>query len=159
MRVISICIILSGMLYILGCQPTVDIEAEKAAIVAVNEKNMAAFVSRDYDGEAEVWAHEPYVVHAQGQFARVGWETISANYKTTFSRQNPNVVWNSMTASNYDIRLNGNIACVFYDQRTETTRNGEKRTNDAKNLKYFEKKNGQWKVIGVFPGETPASSE
>jgi ketosteroid isomerase-like protein len=144
--------ILSGIIFLFGCQPQVDIAAEEAAIKAVNEKNMAAANAADYEGEAEVWAHEPYIVHGFYEPVKVGWDTLSAHYKTTFSNREPGLVFHARTASNYDIRMNGNIAFVLYDEHVEFTQDGEKRVNDYKTLKYFEKKNGQWKVIGVFPG-------
>ena len=56
-----------------------------------------------------------------------------------------------MTASNYDIRLNGNVAFVFYDQHQEYTEEGERKTDTHRELKYFEKKDGEWKVVVVIP--------
>ena len=53
------------MIIFYGCQQQVDIEAEEAAIKAVNEKQMSAFIARDYEEEAEVWVQEPYIVHYQ----------------------------------------------------------------------------------------------
>ena len=113
---------------------------------------MAAFVDRDYDSEAEVWAQEPYILYASVDPPLVGWEKLSANYRTNFAPESePSVVFHVMTASNYDIHLNGNVAFVFYDQHAEYTEDGERKTGDAKSLKYFEKKNGQWRIIAVIP--------
>jgi len=129
-----------------------SIAAEEAAIIAVNEKQMTAFITHDYQAEAEVWSQEPYIVHYESAGPNVGWEAISANYKTIF---NPGleggVVYHSMTASNYDIHINGNVAFVFCDQHQEYTVDGERKADSHRELKYFEKKDGQWKVIVVIP--------
>ena len=58
-------------------EQSVDLVSEEAAIIAVNEKQMAAYVARDYAGEAEVWAQEPYIVHYYSTAPDIGWETIS----------------------------------------------------------------------------------
>ena len=94
---------------------TVDLASEEAAIKAVNEKQMAAYVARDYAGEAEVWAQEPYIVHYYSAAPDIGWDTISSRYRTNLDpASGSGRVYHVMTASNYDIRLNGNVAFVFY---------------------------------------------
>ena len=103
------------------------------------------------DGEAEVWAQEPYILHASFDPYLVGWEKLSSNYRTNFAPESePSAVVHVMTASNYDIHLNGNVAFVFYDQHSEYTEDGERKTGDSKSLKYFEKKNGQWRIIAII---------
>ena len=152
MRPISTITSLCTVVFLLACQQSVAADAEKAAIKAVNEKQLAAYVGRDYDGEAEVWAQEPYIVHASRNPPTVGWEKLSASYRTEFAPESePSVVFHVMTASNYDIHLNGNVAFVFFDQHVEYTEDGERKTGDGKSLKYFEKKNGQWRIIAVIP--------
>ena len=131
---------------------TNSIAAEKDAIIAVNEKQLTAFITHDYQAEAEVWSQEPYIVHYESAGPNVGWEAISANYKTIFEPSTePGVVIHSMTATNYNIHLNGNVAFVFYDQHSDYTENGERITDSHRELKYFEKKDGEWKIIVVIP--------
>ncbi len=152
MRTIPIYVILYVIICLSSCEQKVDIAAEEASIIAVNEKQMAAFVARDYAGEAEVWVQEPYIVHYHAAAPDIGWQTIGSNYQTSFDPEaDPGRVYHAMTASNFDIRLNGNIAFVFYDQHEEFTEEGERITYDHRELKYFEKKDGQWKIIVVIP--------
>jgi len=152
MRTISVYIILVLIVCLSSCDQKADIAAEEAAIIAVNEKQMTAFVARDYAGEAEVWVQAPYIVHYHAAAPDIGWQTISANYQTSFDPEaEPSRIYHSMTASNYDILLNGNIAFVFYDQHEEYTEEGEKITTDHRELKYFEKNDGQWKIVVVIP--------
>ena len=129
-----------------------DLVSEEAAIIAVNEKQMAAFVARDYAGEAEVWVQEPYIVHYYATGPDIGWKTISSRYKAILDPASESGrVYHEMTASNYDIRVNGNVAFVFYDQHEEYTEESERKTDDHRELKYFEKTDGQWKVVLVIP--------
>ncbi len=152
MRTIPIYVILYVIVCLSSCEQKVDIAAEEAAIKAVNEKQMKAFVARDYAVEAEVWVQEPYIVHYHAAAPDIGWQTISSNYQTSFDpAADPGRVYHVMTASNFDIRLNGNIAFVFYDQHEEYTEKGERKTNDHRELKYFVKNDGQWKVVVVIP--------
>jgi ketosteroid isomerase-like protein len=152
MRSISTLTVLCAVVLSIACQQSVAGDSDEAAIKAVNEKQLAAFVNRDYDGEAEVWAQEPYIAHANHDPISVGWEKLSAHYKTAFaSESEPSVVLHAMTASNYEIHLNGNVAFVFYDQHYEYTEDGERKTADSKALKYFEKKDGQWRIVAIIP--------
>jgi ketosteroid isomerase-like protein len=152
MRSISTVTRLCTVVFLIASQQSVADDSEEAAIKAVNEKQMAAYVGRDYDGEAEVWAQEPYIAHAGRNPPTVGWEKLSASYRTSFAPESePSVVFHAMTASNYDIHLNGNVAFVFFDRHREYTVDGERKTDDGKSLKYFEKKNGQWRIIAIIP--------
>jgi ketosteroid isomerase-like protein len=152
MRSILIISNLCTVVFLIVCQQAVAGDSEEAAIKAVNEKQLTAFVNRDYGGEAEVWAQEPYIAHGNHDPVSVGWEKLSAHYKTAFAPESePSVVLHSLTASNYDVHLNGNVAFVFYDQHAEYTEDGERQTMESKALKYFEKKDGQWKIIAIIP--------
>lgn len=126
-------------------------DADKMAIIELNEKQMSAFNARDYEATSDVWAHEDYVVHAFSNPPTVGWKAIDERYKKMFANPNPTYVYTSRTAANVEIEINGNIAFMLYDEHINYTEEGEKKSNDYKSLKYFEKKAGQWKVIAVIP--------
>jgi ketosteroid isomerase-like protein len=152
MRSISTITGLCTIVFLIACQQSVAADSEEAAIKAVNEKQLAAVVNLDYDGEAEVWAQEPYIIHASYDPHLVGWEKISSQYKINFAPESePSYVLHALTASNYDVHLNGNVAFVFYDEHAEYTEDGERKSRDGKLLKYLEKKNGQWRIIAVIP--------
>jgi ketosteroid isomerase-like protein len=143
-------VLLMGMF---SCKQELNIAAEEEAIKSVNEKQLVAFKAFDYEGESAVWAHEPYIVYGPTDTMKIGWENLSAHYQENFKnwKRDQNFIVNQMTASNYDIRVNGNIAFATYDEFHEIVSNDEKTTSQSRSLKYFEKKNGQWKIIGVFP--------
>jgi ketosteroid isomerase-like protein len=125
--------------------------ADKAAIIKLNENQMVAFNARDYLATMEIWAHEPYIVHGFTEPPTVGWKAIDERYEKMFSRRNPAITYTARTASNYEIHINGNVAFILYDEKIEYTEDGDKKKNEYKTLKYFEKKNGKWKVVAVIP--------
>jgi hypothetical protein len=48
-----------------GCMqaPQADVEGlDKSAITAVLDKQTRSYFQRSYEGEADVWAHQPYIM-------------------------------------------------------------------------------------------------
>jgi ketosteroid isomerase-like protein len=147
-------VLVLGSLVMLSFQQKVDIEQEKEAIKAVNQKQLDAVKAADYEGEAAVWAHEPYIVHATtaGGKGKVGWDSLSAHYKKSFEerKKDPgNNVIKEITASNYDIQLSGNVAFIMYDEYAEGKWEGEDFSSKSKVVKHLIKKDGEWKITVV----------
>ncbi len=141
---------------LVACEQKVDVAAEEAAIKAVNQKQLDAVRTVSYEGEAAVWAHEPYIVHG----TTVGWDSLSVGYKKTFEewkelmKNEPDKYHrDEWTGSNYDIHLNGNVAFIFYDEHIRGIWEGESVSTDFRRLKYLEKKDGEWKIVAVLPAE------
>ena len=84
MHIHLIMVICCGIVILSSCENSVDSAAEKAAIIAVNEKQMQAFITHDYQAETEVWSQEPCIVHYQADGSDIGWQAISSRYKTIF---------------------------------------------------------------------------
>ena len=161
MRNPVIYLVLLTALGLVACEQKVDVAAEEEAIKAVNQKQLDAIRTASYEGEAAVWAHEPYIVHGTVPGgAVVGWDSLSVMYKKIFEE------WKELmknepekshrdewTGSNYDIHLNGNVAFIFYDEHNHGVWEGESYSNDSRTLKYMEKKDGEWKIVAVLPAE------
>lgn len=132
----------------------VDIAAEEEAIKAALKKEMDTFKNLDYEGIASVWSHEPYIYHQS--FGIVGWDSLSIQYKTIIrevQEKGPEYATiRELSASNFDIYLNGNVAFVLYDEHYDYTYKGEESSGLRKVNKYFEKKEGEWKLVAVLPG-------
>ena len=132
-----------------SCQNKIDIEAEKEAIKQVVLAQLDAVKAFSYDGEAAVWAQRPYIVRKD----IVGWDAVSVYYQKMFkkwSAEPENFQARVLTASNFDIYINGNFASVFHDEHFEGIFEGEEGTNDGRVHKYLEKIEGEWKVITLF---------
>ncbi len=132
----------------------VDMAAEEEAIKAALIKEMDTFKNFDYEGIASVWSHEPYIYH--NSFGIVGWDSLSIQYKTIIrevQEKGPEYATiRELSASNFDIHLNGNVAFVLYDEQSDYTWEGEESSGVHKVMKYFEKKEGEWKLVAVLPG-------
>jgi ketosteroid isomerase-like protein len=147
-------ILFIGAIACIKYEEKVETAAEEEAIKAIIKKQLVAVGNFDYEGEAEVWAHEPYIV-AHGV---VGWDSLSIWYKTNFRefsekvKEDPeNYVPYQASASNFDIHLNGNVAFVFYDHQSSYTYDGEKHSGVSRRLKCLEKKEGKWKMVAFLP--------
>ncbi len=151
-KLIILGITLILVLFTIGCQKQVDIDAEKAAIKKVLQAQLDAFKNVSYEGEASVWAHKPYIVGKK----TVSWDSISAHYQTEFPdmkkliEEDPdNHTIKEFTASNFDIYVNGTFAASFHDEYMEYIWEGKESNNKYRTLKYLEKINGEWKVIAI----------
>lgn len=153
-------LVLLAALGLVACEQKVDVAAEEEAIKAVNQKQLDAVRTASYEGEAAVWAHEPYIVHGSGTRDAVGWDSLSVVYKKTFEewkklmQDEPDKYHrDEWTGSNYDIHLNGNVAFIFYDEHVRGIWEGESVSTDNRVLKYLEKKDGEWKIVAVLPAK------
>jgi ketosteroid isomerase-like protein len=136
-----------------ACQQKTDVAAEKEAIKAINQKELEACENFNYEGEAEIWLHEPYIVHTRAKIDSgvKGWEALSRHYKDLYSRlkQDPNSEV-EFTAENFDIQIEGDNAFLMYDETMEGVLNGQKYSHEKRVYKYFLKKDGEWKLLAVY---------
>jgi ketosteroid isomerase-like protein len=131
------------------CQKKIDIEAEKESIKKVVQAALDAIKAKDYDAEVATWVHSPYIERR----GIVGWDSVSVFYQKRFKQWNDepeSLQVRVLTASNFDIYINGNFASVFHDEHFEGIFEGEEGTNDGRVHKYLEKIEGEWKVITLF---------
>lgn len=159
MRNPVIFLVLLAALGLVACEQKVDVAAEEEAIKAVIQKQLDAVRTASYEGEAAVWAHEPYIFHSGGG-GFVGWDSLSVLYKKTFKewkefmKNEPDKYHrDEYTGINYDIHLNGNVAFVFYEDKIRGVWKGESVSTNGRRLKYLEKKDGEWKIVAVITGK------
>jgi len=133
----------------------VDIAVEEAAIKAVLEKQTAAYSNRNLEGEAEVWAHEPYVYRGPANGV-LGWEALRSLYDEEF-RTGSGPPW---SFQNYDFHIHvaGDVAWAVYDQTKEIpNEQGELQSELAWECRILEKRAGEWKIVlqmgGPYPDE------
>jgi len=150
-----------ALLWSAACR-TVDTAAEEEAIKLVLKKQTDAFYNRSMEGEAEVWAHEPYVFRGFSIDNVIGWENLSRLYQEVFE----STAWPPYLAehSRFFIHVREDVAWAVYHQvlyieneqgRTEAIEGWEHRI--------LEKKNGQWRIVLQMnapyppPGDAPDS--
>ncbi len=128
-----------------GCQHKIDIEAEKEAIKKAVQTQLDFAKALSADGES-VWAHKSYVVRGNV----ISWDSVFAFYQTNFPKWKEEYQIDEFTAFNFDIHINANFAAVFHEEKMVGTYSGEDMTRVNRRLKYLEKINGEWKIIGEF---------
>jgi len=143
---IMLIVVISGTF---GCQKKTDLSAEKEAIKAVNKKQLDAMESFNYEGEAEVWLHEPYILHSTNDIR--GWDSLSVYYREEFKKlQEDSENKIRFNAENFDVIINGNIAILSYDESSEGTLFGDEFSNKGRAYKYLMKKDGEWKILAIL---------
>ncbi len=157
MRNPVIFLVLLAALGLVACEQKVDVAAEEEAIIAVNQKQLDAARTADYEGEAATWANEPYIVIRKSGNKVIGWDSLSVYYKKTFKERKElmknepdNYIIREFSGSNYDIHLHGDAAYILYDEHVKGIWEGEEFSNDPKVAKYLEKMDGEWKIVAVF---------
>lgn len=123
---------------------------EEAAIIKMMEADTKAFLAGDVAGLKNTWAFTPYTrgmaVSADGQKAYGGsgddmskWVESVKPTTATFAN------------SNYNIRINGNMAWATYDQKITQQ---DKSTVVSHEVRCMEKINGKWRIVMVasLPG-------
>jgi len=157
MRNPVIFLVLLAALGLVACEQKVDVAAEEEAIKAVIQKQFNAACSDDYEGQAAVWAHEPYIALRSSGRKIMGWDSLSVWYKETYEknrelRKNEPDKYriDECSGSNYDIHLHCDAAYVLYEEHWEGIWEGEDFSGDYKFAKYLEKKDEEWKVVAVL---------
>jgi hypothetical protein len=143
--------------------PQADVEGlDESAITAVLDKQTRSFFQRSYEGEADVWAHQPYIMRMIRTLERdlepdVGWDTIGTSYKT-FMEENPEPIEDlEFTRTNVHLQIHGDGAWVVYEQHLEGKAEGEPFSQDSREVRFLARIDGQWKIVYQYSG--PLSPE
>ena len=126
---------------------SMNLEAERKAILeTLNNETKAAF-ERDYDAWQKKWIHDQsitkiYLDFSENTFSEsVGWDEISQFVKT-FMEEYPEPEPVPKQLDKINVRLYGNGAWVTYEQQDSLR--GLKRET-----RLMEKVDGEWKIAGM----------
>ncbi len=149
-RALMILIAITGFIFgmtTIAAAGNVDVQKEEEAIKKVIERQNEGWLKKNYDIEAEVWAHEPYIVKvSQSGEEVVGWDAISARYKRKFEGCNPGSDLR-YTYSNFHFKIYNNIAWVTHEQSLRIHGLTAIRTLKGWESRILEKRNGKWKIV------------
>ncbi len=162
MRRHIIYVVLLPLLGIWARGQEVDVAAEKDAIKVAIQHEKDAYRTLDYEGYAASWVHAPYILHPGlgEEESIVGWNSLQAAIKNTIKTRRKEPDKNrvdELTASNFDIHHNGNIAYVIYDGQSKGIWGGEPFSSDGRQVTYLVKKDGEWKVLAIFNMDSETS--
>ncbi len=124
-----------------------DIEADKAAILAVIRAETDAWLRRDFDALASHWVHSPQTRRLHS-FASIGvrvdegWETIADHIRNVMARHpKPNAFEGRVRWEGINVFVDGNMGWITYDQIGLDDEADVKRL-----LKVVHRVEGVWKI-------------
>jgi DNA-binding CsgD family transcriptional regulator len=129
-----------------------DIDDDKAAILAVIHAETDAYMRRDFEALAAHWVHSPharrmYAYSSIGNVVDEGWDVIKLRMQQTME-QNPaamdiatHVTWERM-----NIVVSGDMAWASYDQIGTRANDKFEMAGTQHELKIFQRVDGRWKI-------------
>jgi len=131
-----------------SCQEKIDIEKEKAAIIAVIEEETNAYLARDYDRLAATYVQDETNIDLRagksGYGYGVGWEEIGSAFKEAIDNS-PEPDGSKEVKTNYKIKVYQESAWAVFDNEGYNSE-GEL-TNKSIHVEFLEKVNGEWKIV------------
>ena len=147
MKTLTLLLLSSLLFFGISCTESVDVEKEKAAIIAVIEEETDAFYARDVDRMNAVYPDDGNATHMNandwGYNYTTNWDGES-NFKEFFAN-NPDPVENNEKKTNWRIRVYPGAAWASYDNESYDENN--ELTGSSKHDQFLEKQNGQWKIV------------
>ena len=147
MKTLTLLLFSSLLFFGISCTDTVDIEKEKAAIIAVIEEETDAFYARDAERLNAVYPADGNATHLNAAKGGYGYTTEwdgGAQFKEFFEN-NPDPVENTEVKKNYRIRVYQGAAWASYDNESYDE-NGVL-TSASKHDQFLEKQDGKWKIV------------
>jgi hypothetical protein len=131
-------------------------QSDATAIMQVVADESSAFWNKDFEAWAQCWLHAAYI-RMIGWWARggitviEGWEALSSRVKTTMAANpDPNPTAAHVRRENVNLRINGNMAWVTFDQYGQDTGDLEMDMPGlSRETRILEKQPDGWKIVYV----------
>ena len=135
-----------------GCsEKSVDIDAENAAIKKVLIDETSAYLKQDLVGVLDAFAQDDNSIYlsvgSKGYKEIIGFEGITKYFRVSGKSD-----WSAYTdykveRSNWNIKISGKNAMVYFNQTMEFKMNGEPMETHSKEIRFMEKIKGDWKIV------------
>lgn len=139
-----------ALLVFASCQEKIDLAKETEAIKAVIINETTAFDNQRYDSVITNLAHDSLFIRmttGKTEYTEVvGWDHM-ANWYKEFAVADLSDYSVERERFNWKIKVYPESAWVVYDQITRYTYQGNKDYRQTKEIRFLEKKDGQWKII------------
>lgn len=150
MKNYSFLLIVCVCLSLISCEKKMDVEKEKEAIKAVIINETTAFDNQQYDGVVATLAQDSLFIRmstGKTEYTEVvGWDHMTNWYKE-FATADLSDYSVERDRFNWKIKVYPESAWVVYDQITRYTYQGSRDYRQTKEIRFLEKKNGEWKII------------
>lgn len=131
-----------------SCQEKVDIEKEKAAIIAVLEEDTEAFFDSDIDRLSAVHVQDETNIRLtatkSGYTYEEGWEEVESFFRDYFENEaQPGEFYE--VKRNYKIKVYGESAWAVFDN--DFYNEEDELLSTSIHAEFLEKVNGKWKIV------------
>ncbi len=132
--------------------PVVDVETEKAAILAVISKETESYYKQDYEGWKSTYMQSPefrkfgfWEGYNEKVVSNIGFESLAAEKKKQFDENR--TIWQESTVErkNENFRISTNMAWYTFEQFSYE-KDTRKFLGRSLETRILEKENGEWKI-------------
>jgi predicted ester cyclase len=124
-------------------------QADMKSIEKLIQKEITAFLDKDWDKYQECWLHEPYTRHfvsSKSSFnGMIGWEHIQQIMSQGFSSEGPRGF--TFEKTDLDIHVFGDAAYATIRERYGSTSGDDPWSIDALNNAFLVRHEGSWKFV------------
>ena len=151
MKTIKIVVLLCvGSLIILAsCQPTIDLDKEKEAIMALIQKESETARDGDVDGLMSCYIQDEFQtrlgINSEGYKLTTGWDDLKPLFESSGERGEMDNSQVSVKKENPVIKIMGNSAWLICDNTWEGEWDGEYFKNESIQVTFLEKVKDEWK--------------
>ena len=137
-----------------GCEQPIDYEKEKAAIIAVMEKETQTYIDRDFEGMFSTHVQDSLNIRltagASNYVFAEGWDEVSKHMTgdQTEDDLGPDLHI-TVEKTNYRMKIYPQSAFVVCDQKWTTQYDDDVIEMNSIQVRFLEKKNGEWKISFV----------
>ena len=127
-----------------------SISPDEKAIIDLVKAESKAYLQHDFDTWSSYWIHEPYTHHnyttSSYHKRLLSWDELQRSCKEEFKAlPNPNF---DIEKSDFKIQVFGNTAIANFKETYLNLTSNDKDVWNANNNAFFEKKDGEWKIVG-----------
>lgn len=151
MRNIICLFCIAMVLVVCGCQQTIDIEQEKAAIIELINNETNAFVDYDFEGVASFYSKDSLNIRLSAgrddyNFLE-GWENVANHLKGQIEDEEvPSDSHVSVEKSNYRMKIYPESAWVLCDEKWTYRYTTDTVEINSIQVRFLEKIDGEWKI-------------
>ena len=137
-----------------GCEQPIDYEKEKAAIIAVMEKETQSYIDRDFEAMFSTHVQDSLNIRLtagpSAVFFAEGWDEVSRHMTgdQTEDDLGPDLHI-TVEKTNFRMRIYPQSAFVVCDQKWSTQYDDDVVEMNSIQVRFLEKKNGEWKISFV----------
>ncbi len=154
MRYTILSTLLIAAFAISGCEKALDIEKEKAAIIAVMDKETQTYIDRDFEGMFSTHVQDStnlrLTAGADNYVFAEGWEDVSRHMMGDETEDDLGIDLHiQVEKTNYRFKICPMSAFVICNQKWTSSFDDDVTEIESIQVRYLEKVDGEWKISFV----------